>query len=511
MRRQCTLLLFVSAVCFASCTDGVRAVVEAELSDFGAFVEQLDTSALRQAFSEVVKKDAGRTFASDDMVRQHYADTATMEGVPLWFTRMGVAKEADEMLDYLRREVPLAGLDSTVFLVQEIAADLGKAHALQFDSVAGGINKLLARLDYNLSRAYMRLAVGQRAGFMSPSQVFNRLDRRVNDEAFSRLFDYEVATPDKEEAMRQLRGGNRMGFLRSSEPQTDLYQAYKRSLALCADSAQRHKLAVNMERCRWRMESAEAGGPRVVINLAAQQLWAVGRDSDLTMRVCIGSTLTKTPLLHSQITYLQVNPDWIITPNIIKNEVSRHGGDSAYFARHRYYIVDKATSDTLNPVIVSPDQLRSGSLRVGQKGGAGNSLGRIVFRFPNNFSVYLHDTNNRGAFQSERRTLSHGCVRVEKPFELACFLLPDLDAWTLDRFRISMDLPPQTEQGRNYLRSHANARRPFRLIGYHGVSPAIPIYIIYQTAYPNPSTGLMEYWPDIYGYDAVVSRSVPVV
>ena len=511
MCRRFLFPLVVVSVFFASCTDSVRTLVEAELSDFGSYVGQLDSGALRQAFCELARPDSGRTFESDKIVCQHYVDTASMETIPLWFTRMGMTDEADEMLEFLRREIPLAGLKPEAFFVDAIASDLERVHAQQFDSVEGGINKLLARLDYNLTRAYMRFVVGQRAGFMNPEHAFNHLDRRVDDKGFARLFDYELATPDREGAMQQLCYGDRMGYLQGSGPQTDLYQHYKRALALTADSAQRHKLAVNMERCRWRMESASSGGPRVIVNLAAQQLWAVGRDSDLTMRTCIGTTRTKTPLLHSRITYLQVNPDWIITPNIIKNEVSSHAGDSAYFARHRYYIIDKTTSDTLNPATVSPDQMRSGSLRVGQQGGVGNSLGRIVFRFPNNFSVYLHDTSNRGAFQSDHRTLSHGCVRVQKPFELACFLLPDLDAWTLDRFRISMDLPPQTQQGRNYLRTHANARRPFRLIGYHGVSPAVPIYIIYHTAYPNPSTGQMEYWPDIYGYDAVVSRSVPVV
>ena len=136
---------------------------------------------------------------------------------------------------------------------------------------------------------------------------------------------------------------------------------------------------------------------------------------------------------------------------------------------------------------------------------AGNSLGRIVFRFPNNFSVYLHDTNNPGAFKRERRTLSHGCVRVQKPFELACFLLPELDEWGLDKLRISMDIPPQTERGIIYLEEHADDPRPFRLSRYHELNPQVPVYIIYYTAYPNPESGKVEYYPDLYGYDRVIA------
>ena len=126
----------------------------------------------------------------------------------------------------------------------------------------------------------------------------------------------------------------------------------------------------------------------------------------------------------------------------------------------------------------------------------------------NNYAVYLHDTNNRGAFNRDRRTLSHGCVRVQKPFELACFLLPDADEWTKDRLRISMDIRPETEQGRIYVQEHADDPKPFRLESYREVSPRVPLYIIYYTAYPNPKTGVVETWPDLYGYDKIISQQM---
>ena len=220
------------------------------------------------------------------------------------------------------------------------------------------------------------------------------------------------------------------------------------------------------------------------------------------MRICCGATTNKTPLLHSAISYMQVNPEWIIPHNIVKTDIAHHGGDSAYFARHRYYIVERSSGDTLNPAEVSSEEILSGRMRIGQKGGAGNSLGRIVFRFPNNFSVYLHDTNNRGAFNRERRTLSHGCIRVQKPFDLACFLLPDADEWTKDRIRISMDIHPETERGQLYVLEHAGDP------SYQDVTPKVPVYIIYYTAYPNPKTGAVEFWPDLYGYDQTISREM---
>ena len=192
----------------------------------------------------------------------------------------------------------------------------------------------------------------------------------------------------------------------------------------------------------------------------------------------------------------------------MKSDIVRHAGDTAYFARNHYYIVERSSGDSLDVADVSSDQLASGTLRVGQHGGPGNSLGRIVFRFNNNFSVYLHDTNNRGAFKREKRTLSHGCIRVEKPFDLARFLLPDLDEWDQDRLRLSMDLPPETDQGKEYLEENAEEPRPFHLMTYHEVSPRVPVYIIYYTAYPNPATGIVQTWPDLYGYDKAIASAI---
>ena len=299
-----------------------------------------------------------------------------------------------------------------------------------------------------------------------------------------------------------------MAFLEASRPDNYVYRALQRRLSLATDADERHKLAVNMERCRWQIKHPGEHERRVVVNIAAQQLWAVGGDSVLYMRICCGAVPTKTPLLHSALSYMQVNPEWSIPFNIIKTDVVHHGGDSAYFARNRYSIIDRSSSDTLNAKEVSAERLRSGQVRVVQKGGAGNSLGRIVFRFPNNFSVYLHDTNNRSAFNRDRRTLSHGCVRVQKPFDLACFLLPDADEWLKDRLRISMDMPPVTDQGLAWLRSHADEPRPYKLLTYHDITPKVPLYIVYFTAYPNPATGAVELWPDLYSYDTVITKAM---
>ena len=464
------------SVCFLliSCNQkGFRELTEAERSAFGEYVNQMDSA---------------------------------LTGV--WFDRMGVSADADSVCAYLSREVPRNGLDTAAFFIPAIARDLEIVHQLAFDSVGVSINDLLPRLDANLTKAYIRFATGQRYGFMRP-RVFNRMDPKVgNPGTFARVFDYKVAAPDTTEAAKKVKEDDRMAYLIESAPNTYIYKALLKEMDKTTDAERRHQIAVNMERCRWQIPHPKEHQRQILVNIPAQQLWAIGGDTVLDMRICCGAVPTKTPLLNSEISYMQVNPEWIIPYNIVKTEVAHHAGDSAYFARNRYSIINKESGDTLNVADVNSGSLLSGNIRISQRGGVGNSLGRIVFRFPNNFSIYLHDTNNRGAFQRERRTLSHGCVRVQKPFDLACYLLPDADEWTRESLRISMDIPPVTERGRSWVRQHADAKRPFRLISYRDVKPHVPLYIMYYTTFPNPKTGAIDFWPDIYGFDKVISKEL---
>ncbi len=497
----------VVGVLMVSCAGAGQGPSEAELSAFGTYVNALDTPQMQQQIRKLLDSDTAR-WQADKAVKARYAAIGRYEQSPLWFSRMGVIPEADSLLSFLRRELPQNGLDTTAFFIPQISSDLAIVHQLAFDSLGVSINEVLPRLDYLLSKAYVRYALGQRYGFVSPGKLLNRLNYKPDGSDFARLFDYEIKVPDADEALKALASGDRLSFLRDSRPDNYVYRALQRHLSLAIDRAERRKLAVNMERCRWQIKHPGEHERRVLVNLPAQQLWAVGGESVLDMRICFGAVPTKTPLLYSDISYMQVNPEWSIPFNIIKSEVAPHGGDSAYFARNRYSIIDRNSGDTLSARSVSAERLRSGEVRVVQKSGVGNSLGRIVFRFPNNFSVYLHDTSNRGAFNRERRTLSHGCVRVQKPFDLACFLLPGADEWMKDRLRISMDIEPVTDQGREWLSNHAGAPRPYKLLTYQDISPKVPLYIVYFTAYPNPATGVVEQWPDLYSYDSVISKAM---
>jgi murein L,D-transpeptidase YcbB/YkuD len=480
----------------------------AELSAFKCYADSLDTLQMERCLHSLLDSDTSH-WKADRAVKQRYKDSKDF----LWFSNMGVSADADSMLNILRKELPLAGLDTTAFYVPQISGYLHTVHQLAFDSLRTSINEVLPRLDYLLSKAFVRYTVGQRYGFIRPDKLFNQLEHKNNadNEEFAHLFDYETKAPDYEEGFRALTSEQRLDYMRGSRPQGKVYEAFRSMMDSLSDTERRSQLAINMERCRWQLKRPDSDERKVIVNIPTLQLWAVCPDSVLNMRICCGAVTNKTPLLCSEISHFNVNPDWIVPLNIVKSDFLRHAGDSAYFARNRYYIVERGSGDTLNPVQVTADEMQSGRLRIGQKSGAGNSLGHIVFRFPNDFGIYLHDTNNRKAFTYARRTLSHGCIRVQKPLELACFMLPEADEWLTDRLRLSMDLPPLTEQGINYLNEHADDERPLRLLTYQPVSPKIPVYIIYYTVYPNPATSRIEYWPDLYGYDKAIEKELGVL
>ena len=467
---------------------------------------------VNECLGHILSSDRDSTTA-DHLLRSYYKGG----GAFVWVDRMGLSERADTLLAYLQDHATQQGFSAEAFRLRQIGQLMQGMRQESSGDGKTSRSQQAAQVEYLLSKAFLRYAHGQRYGFADPYRLFNKLDIREQDTArkitvYSRLFDVDVEQPPRHyvaEALRHVQADSVGEYLRSVEPRDSIYWRFVAELATTHDANRRQLLLTNMERRRWRTRHPDhQRGKYVLVNVAAQHLWAVAPDSIFNMRVVCGARRTKTPLLTSAINLIQVNPEWIIPMSIIRNEVARHAGDSAYFARHNYYITDRSSGQRLSPASVSAGALASGKYRVSQQGGPGNSLGRIVFRFPNEFSVYLHDTSNPGAFNYASRSLSHGCVRVQRPFDLARFMLTDPDEWMLDRLRISMGLRPEGEQGLKYMEQHADEPAPHRLVNSISVKPNVPVFITYYTIYPDPETGKLVTWPDPYGYDAVVQKAI---
>lgn len=468
-----------------------------------AFVFTLDD--IHSRLQVEVRSDTGNTEA-DRQTRNYYRQAAN--GL-VWISRMGVNECADTLLSWLR-QVGESGFSERSFMVSAIESDLIRLRTLDFYGDNHDINQIAGRLEYNLTKACLRYCYGQRFGFTNPFQLFNNMDVEKQDTLrkttkYRILYDVAMDLPPKKYAqdiLRKVRQDSLTAYLHEIQPSSHYYHQLKAMLTHATASEQRRRILVNMERARWRCrQPIPEVGKRIIVNIPAYHLYAYDGGPVLDMRVVCGTQRTKTPQLRSYVEWMEINPQWVIPMSIVEHDVARHAGDSAYFARNRYNIYERSTNRQMAVHAVSRQMLLSGNYRVAQEGGKGNSLGRIVFRFKNNHSVFLHDTSNPGAFNRESRAASHGCVRVSSPFELANFVLDNPDEWLLDRIRISMGLAPETERGIDYVGKHREDDR--KLIGYVPVKPRVPLYIIYNTLWPD-ADGMLQTWPDVYGYDDVI-------
>ena len=186
------------------------------------------------------------------------------------------------------------------------------------------------------------------------------------------------------------------------------------------------QLRANLERARWLLH--ELQGEFVMVDIAGYQI-TYHKDGRPVWRsrVQVGKPYRRTPVFKSKITYLTFNPTWTIPPGILRNDtLPKVRKNPGYLAANRIRVLDRQGHE-LSPASVNWADPRGIVLR--QDAGPGNSLGRLVIRFPNDYAVYLHDTPHQHLFESEQRTFSSGCIRVEHPRELAELLLDDPAHW----------------------------------------------------------------------------------
>lgn len=248
-----------------------------------------------------------------------------------------------------------------------------------------------------------------------------------------------------------------------------------------------------LERLRWL---PELGTQRVVaINIPMFRLWAWDpadpAAAPFSTEVVVGRALeTQTPVLAADMRYLIFRPYWNVPRSIVRKELlPLLLRDPGYLQRHDMEIVQGGGDDA--PVVDASAQnltlLGQGALRLRQRPGPQNALGRIKFIFPNQADVYLHDTPATRLFGRARRDFSHGCVRVKDPLALAQWVLQDQPRWTRERIEAAMT-------GSTTLR--LDLRRP------------LPVILFYLTALVMPGDDALHFADDIYGHDARLARAL---
>jgi murein L,D-transpeptidase YcbB/YkuD len=241
---------------------------------------------------------------------------------------------------------------------------------------------------------------------------------------------------------------------------------------------------------RWRWLPVGLHSAPIVANIPEFRLRAYDKNYHVavSMNVVVGKAYDHdTPVFSDTMEYAVFRPYWSVPNSIAKGEfLPRITRDPDYLAKKGFEVVNSrqevVTSGTVTSDILT--QLRTGKLFIRQIPGPKNSLGLVKFIFPNSYSVYMHDTPAQEFFVKSRRDFSHGCIRLEKPADLAVWVLRDNPGWGMDRVRAAMNGSPNQQ---------VNLAHP------------IPVLIVYGTVIVNED-GLVHFYDDIYGHDAALEK-----
>jgi murein L,D-transpeptidase YcbB/YkuD len=239
------------------------------------------------------------------------------------------------------------------------------------------------------------------------------------------------------------------------------------------------RLRINLERLRWLPR--KFSDCYILVNIAGFHLVAVKHNTPvLDMRIVVGRDYRSTPSFNSHISHIVLNPHWNIPNSIARKDLlpkQRQNPDYftsqgiRVFADHRHeFELDPDMIDWHSVEHPFPYALR-------QEPGRMNALGTIKFMFPNPFSIYLHDTPSKSLFQRDIRTYSSGCIRLEKPLQLAEFVL--------GRSFGKTNIVEKINSGKTH-----TVHLPERL----------PIYLVYLTAWSDEQ-GDVRFSSDVYGRD----------
>mgnify|MGYP000703098708 CR=1 FL=1 len=270
------------------------------------------------------------------------------------------------------------------------------------------------------------------------------------------------------------------------------------------------QMEVNLERFRWLRYPDR--GRYIVVNIPAYWLDAYdGGRSVASMAVCVGEPRSKyyhdqyryylrtgkrrhepknheTPQLHGEFSHLIVNPIWHVPGSIASRELYFSAlKDSSYLQKKRYKVYYRDSVVDASSINWSEHNPFSMPFKFKQEPGSGNALGAVKFMFPNDHSIYLHDTPQQWAFRRSVRAVSHGCVRIEKPMDFTRYLLEGTPEWDAGRVQRT-------------IWSGARSKPVF----FH---QRTPLFIDYCTAWVD-ETGFLQFRNDIYRKDEILASAI---
>lgn len=320
----------------------------------------------------------------------------------------------------------------------------------------------------------LTLKLPLRPGASGPEVAALRRRLAVSGDLAAAEVSGEVFDPGLEGAVRRFQ--SRHGLV------VDAIVGRQTLAALNVPASERaRQLGVNLERWRWLPRSF--GGLHLRVNPPAFHLEVFENGENvLEMRVIVGRQVRPTPAFVGRMTYLVLNPYWEVPPHLaVADLLPKIQAKRGYLAENGIKVFTAPGGSQLNPTAIDWNGLGRGNFpyHLRQDPGPKNALGRIKFIFPNRYTVYLHDTPSRKLFEREQRSFSSGCIRIEKPMELAHLLLRGT----------AMADPAALEAA---LQGAVNTTVP--------LTAPVPVYLLYFTSWVEKD-GTVNFRPDLYQRD----------
>ncbi|MFW5759844.1 MAG: L,D-transpeptidase family protein [Cyclobacteriaceae bacterium] len=248
-------------------------------------------------------------------------------------------------------------------------------------------------------------------------------------------------------------------------------------------------IALNMERLRWFEEFEEE---YILINVPEFRMQVRKNDQEVIgMKVVVGKEYDSTPIFSDELEYLVFNPHWTVPLSIASEELlPKIKSNPEFLTVNNYKLMDgwDRNAKEVNPEQVNWSDIDEDNFPyvIVQESGKSNALGAVKFMFPNEYSIYMHDTPADYLFEKENRDYSHGCIRLERPFKLAKYLLRNKEGWNQQKQREVMD-----------------KEEPVTV----NLPESLPVNIVYLTSWVDED-GNLNFRDDLYGHDQAQLRAL---
>ena len=318
--------------------------------------------------------------------------------------------------------------------------------------------------------------------------------RANNIKTYYKFYNEYVSSSEIENKLKK--GSTIKEILAPYVPEFDQFEKLIQAYNATSDPTLKYKIKINIERVK--LLNPDGWNTFVLINVPEYK-FRFFRDKQklLEFKVVVGRPTWQTPIFSAKLKYITVNPTWNVPDNIArKEEIPRIIKDPSYLRRHnmvvkRDYAPDSPTIDPRKinwKEYLKPEwEHKELPYKIIQLSSSRNALGRVKFMFPNQFSVYMHDTNMKKLFAYEQRAFSHGCIRLEKPLTFLGYLA---SSYTKQKF----------DEVGSILKTKETK--------YIGLNEYIPVHIVYLTAFVKDD-GMVHFFNDIYGFDKITRLNVP--